>query len=94
MNELNFFIMLGTGIVCLLIFTLIIYIMQKRGYELLEEKFNNNKINNETELEFRERKLSLLVEPLTNEIQKLNNNVNTIEKNNFALHKNVKIQIN
>ena len=59
--------------------------MQKRGYEILEEKFNNNKINNETELEFRERKLSLLVEPLTNEIQKLNNNVNTIEKNRIEL---------
>ena len=51
MNELNLFIMLGTSIICLLIFSLIIYIMQKRGYELLEEKVNNNKINNETELE-------------------------------------------
>ena len=93
MNELNFFIMLGTGIVCLLIFTLIIYIMQKRGYELLEEKFNNNKINNETELEFRERKLSLLVEPLTNEIQKLNNNVNTIEKNRIESYGRLSEQV-
>ena len=81
MNELNLFIMLGTGIVCLLIFSLIIYIMQKRGYELLESKVNNNKIINETELEYRERRLSLLVAPLTNELQKLNNNVNDIEKN-------------
>ena len=81
MNELNLFIMLGTSIVCLLIFSLIIYIMQKRGYELLEEKVNNNKINNETELELRERRLSVLVEPLTSELHKLNHNVNNIEKN-------------
>ena len=93
MNELNLFIMLGTGILCLLIFSLIIYIMQKRGYELLESKVNNNKINNETELEFRERKLSLLVEPLTNEIQKLNNNVNTIEKNRIESYGRLSEQV-
>ncbi len=93
MNELNLFIMLGTGILCLLIFSLIIYIMQKRGYELLESKVHNNKINNETELEHRERKLSLLVEPLTSEIQKLNNNVNTIEKNRIESYGRLSEQV-
>ena len=93
MNELNLFIMLGTGIVCLMIFSLIIYMMQKRGYELLEAKVNNNKINNETELEYRERKLSLLVEPLTNEIQKLNNNVNSIEKNRIESYGRLSEQV-
>ena len=93
MNELNLFIMIGTGIICLLIFSFIIYIMQKRGNELLEEKINNNKINNETELEYRERRLSSLVEPLTNELQKLNSSVNDIEKNRIESYGRLSEQV-
>ena len=93
MNELNLFIMIGTGIICLLIFSFIIYIMQKKGNELLEEKISNNKINNETELEYRERRLSSLVEPLTNELQKLNSSVNDIEKNRIESYGRLSEQV-
>ena len=79
--EINLFIILATTIVCLLIFTLIIYMIHKKDYELFEEKIKNNKILNETDSEQRERRISELINPIAQELKKLQNNVNDIEKN-------------
>jgi len=79
--ETNLFIILATTIVCLLIFSLIIYIVQKKGYELFEEKVKNNKILTETESEQREKRISNLIDPIAQELKKLQSSVNDIEKN-------------
>ena len=64
MEELNLFVILSTTIVCILIFILIIYIFQKKGYELLEEKIKNNKIMGEADSENREKRISELIGPI------------------------------
>jgi len=79
--ETNLFIILATTIICLLIFSLIIYIVQKKGYELFEEKVRNNKIITETESELREKRISHLIDPIAHELKQLQSSVKDIEKN-------------
>ena len=93
MNEVNLFIILGTTIVCLLIFTLIIYFLQKKGYELLQEKVNNNKLINENESKDSERRISELIDPIAKELEKLQSNVNTIEKNRIESYGRLSEQV-
>ena len=44
-----------TTIICVLVFILVIFVVQKKGYELLEEKIKNNKILNDADSESREK---------------------------------------
>lgn len=91
--EINLFIILATTIVCLLIFTLIIYMIHKKDYELFEEKIKNNKILNETDSEQRERRISELINPIAQELKKLQNNVNDIEKNRIESYGRLSEQV-
>ena len=48
MIEINLFIILGTTIICLLVFILVIYFFQKKGYNNIECLLDFNNINRVT----------------------------------------------
>ena len=93
MIEINLFIILGTTIICLLVFILVIYFFQKKGYELLEEKIKNNKILDEADSESREKRISELINPIAQELKNLQNNVHTIEKHRLESYGRLSEQV-
>ena len=76
MNDINLLIIIGIGIFILSIFSLVIYLIQKKLFDIM--KGNLKSINNEAELDFCEKRISNLIEPLTTQLQTLNNSVNDI----------------
>ena len=79
MNDLNFLIIIGIVILITAIFSLIIYLIQKKLFDIMKSNIQNT--NNEKELDFREQRISNLIEPLNSQLQILNKGVNEIEKN-------------
>ena len=91
MNDINLLIIIGIGIFILSIFSLVIYLIQKKLFDIM--KNNLKSINNETELDFREKRISNLIEPLTTQLQTLNNSVNDIEKNRIESYGRLSEQV-
>ena len=91
MNDINLLIIIGIGIFILSIFSLVIYLIQKKLFDIM--KGNLKSINNEAELDFREKRISDLIEPLTTQLQTLNNSVNDIEKNRIESYGRLSEQV-
>ena len=91
MNDLNLLIIIGIGILFLSSFVIIIYIIQKKIFSLIEHNINSN--SNDTELDFREKRISDLIEPLSNQLKALNNSVNDIEKNRIESYGRLSEQV-
>jgi DNA recombination protein RmuC len=91
MNDLNLLIIIGIGILFLSIISITIYFIQKKIFEII--KYNINSSNNETELDFREKRISDLIEPLANQLKTLNNSVNDIEKNRIESYGRLSEQV-
>ena len=80
--------------ICLFLFFVTIYIYNKRELQFLKERI---KLNNELEhnvQEEKEKRIFSLIEPLTNELQKLQANVNYIEKNRQESYGRLSEQVN
>ena len=91
MNDINLLIIIGIGIFILSIFSLVIYLIQKKLFDIM--KGNLKSINNEAELDFREKRISDLIEPLATQLQTLNNSVNDIEKNRIESYGRLSEQV-
>lgn len=91
MNDLNFIVMLGIILIFLSISILIIYLIQKKGFDKFKESMNYS--NNENELVYTEKKISDLVTPLTNQLETLNNSVKDIEKNRIESYGRLSEQV-
>ena len=93
MTEINLFVILGTSIICVLVFILVIFVFQKKGYELLEEKIKNNKILNDADSESREKRISELIDPIAQELKNLQTNVHIIEKHRLESYGRLSEQV-
>ena len=81
-------------IICIFLLLVTIYIYNKRELQFLKERIKYNKEIDSNEQEAREKRISSLIEPLTNELQKLQNNVNYIEKNRQESYGRLSEQVN
>ena len=59
MNDLNFLIIIGIVILIIAIFSLIIYLIQKKLFDIIKSNIQNT--NNEKELDFREQRITNLI---------------------------------
>ena len=91
MNDLNFLIIIGIVILIIAIFSLIIYLIQKKLFDIIKSNIQNT--NNEKELDFREQRISNLIEPLNSQLQILNKGVNEIEKNRIESYGRLSEQV-
>ena len=91
MNDLNFLLIIGIVIFIIAIFCLIIYIIQKKLFDIMKSNIQNT--NNEKELDSREQRISNLIEPLNSQLQVLNKNVNEIEKNRIESYGRLSEQV-
>ena len=81
-------------IICIFLLLVTIYIYNKRELQFLKERIKYNKEIDSNEQEAREKRISSLIEPLTNELQRLQNNVNYIEKNRQESYGRLSEQVN
>ena len=91
-NNLSMLILVF--IICIFLLLVTIYIYNKRELQFLKERIKYNKEIDSNEQEAREKRISSLIEPLTNELQKLQNNVNYIEKNRQESYGRLSEQVN
>ena len=61
MNDLNFLLIIGIVVLIIAIFCLIIYLIQKKLFDIMKSNIQNT--NNEKELDSREQRISNLIEP-------------------------------
>ena len=78
MLENNLTIILLIFIILIFLISMIIYIYNKRELDFLKDRIKYNKEIESNEQDAREKRISSLLEPLTNELEKLQNNINYI----------------
>lgn len=92
MNDFNLISIVGIGIIIISIFSLIIYLIQKKLFDIMRENMQIN-TNSKIELDSREKRISHLIEPLNNQLQALNKSVNEIERNRIESYGRLSEQV-
>jgi len=91
MNDLNLLIIIGIVTLIISLFGLIVYLIQKKLFDVMTNNIQTN--NNEIELDFREKRIFNLIEPLNSQLQTLNKSVNEIEKNRIESYGRLSEQV-